>query len=66
MTDDRVHQLVTDLRSVAARLLHVHSRQGFFNLSAWLTAIVGAAILLLAFHSTARRSRGRHSKGESS
>ena len=32
----------------ATRLFHVHSLQGFFNLSTWLTAIVGAAVLLLA------------------
>jgi uncharacterized membrane protein YeaQ/YmgE (transglycosylase-associated protein family) len=34
----------------ATRLFHVHSLQGFFNLSTWLTAIAGSAILLLAFH----------------
>jgi uncharacterized membrane protein YeaQ/YmgE (transglycosylase-associated protein family) len=28
--------------------VHVHSLQGFFNLSTWLTAIAGAAVLLLA------------------
>jgi len=34
----------------ATRLFHVHTLNGFFNLSTWLTAIVGAAILLLVFH----------------
>jgi uncharacterized membrane protein YeaQ/YmgE (transglycosylase-associated protein family) len=34
---------------VATKLFHIHSLQGFFNLSTWLTAIAGAAILLLAF-----------------
>ena len=34
---------------VATRLFHVHSLQGFFNLSTWLTAIAGAAVLLLAY-----------------
>ena len=34
----------------ATRLFHVHSLQGLFNLSTWLTAIAGSAILLLAFH----------------
>ncbi len=34
---------------VATRLFHVHTLQGFFNLSTWLTAIAGAAILLLAY-----------------
>jgi len=33
---------------VATNLFHVHSLQGFFNLSTWLTAIAGAAVLLLA------------------
>src|ERR1039458_2797332 len=35
---------------VATKLFHVHSLQGFFNLSTWLTAIAGAAVLLLAYH----------------
>ena len=34
----------------ATKLFHVHTLDGFFNLSTWLTAIVGAAILLLIFH----------------
>jgi uncharacterized membrane protein YeaQ/YmgE (transglycosylase-associated protein family) len=34
----------------ATRLFHLHTLHGFFNLSTWLTAIVGAAILLLAYH----------------
>jgi uncharacterized membrane protein YeaQ/YmgE (transglycosylase-associated protein family) len=34
---------------VATKLFHVHSLQGFFNLSTWLTAIAGAAVLLLAY-----------------
>jgi uncharacterized membrane protein YeaQ/YmgE (transglycosylase-associated protein family) len=34
----------------ATELFHVHTLHGFFNLSTWLTAIVGAAILLLVFH----------------
>jgi hypothetical protein len=29
-------------------LFHIHSLQGFFNLSTWLTAIAGAVVLLLA------------------
>jgi uncharacterized membrane protein YeaQ/YmgE (transglycosylase-associated protein family) len=32
---------------VATKLFHIHSLQGFFNLSTWLTAIAGAAVLLL-------------------
>jgi uncharacterized membrane protein YeaQ/YmgE (transglycosylase-associated protein family) len=42
----------------ATRLFHVHTLNGFFNLSTWLTAIVGAAALLLAFHLTSGRSGG--------
>ncbi len=45
----------------ATTLFHVHTLHGFFNLSTWLTAIVGAAILLLAFHLvTGRNSRLAH------
>ena len=35
---------------LATKIFHIHSLQGFFNLSTWVTAIVGAAILLLAYH----------------
>ncbi len=35
---------------VASGLFHIHSLQGFFNLSTWLIAIAGAAVLLLAYH----------------
>jgi uncharacterized membrane protein YeaQ/YmgE (transglycosylase-associated protein family) len=51
---------------VATGLFHIHSLQGFFNLSTWLTAIAGAAILLLAYHlvsgqtGRSRRSRRSH------
>ena len=41
---------------VATRVFHVHTLNGFFNLSTWLTAIAGAAILLLIFHLVSRRS----------
>src|ERR1039457_1990471 len=34
---------------VATKLFHIHSLQGFFNLATWLTAIAGAAALLLVF-----------------
>jgi uncharacterized membrane protein YeaQ/YmgE (transglycosylase-associated protein family) len=40
----------------ATRLFHVHTLNGFFNLSTWLTAIVGAAVLLLIFHLINERS----------
>jgi uncharacterized membrane protein YeaQ/YmgE (transglycosylase-associated protein family) len=42
----------------ATRLFHVHTLHGFFNLSTWLTAIVGAAVLLLIFHLVSARSGG--------
>jgi uncharacterized membrane protein YeaQ/YmgE (transglycosylase-associated protein family) len=34
----------------ATTLFHVHTLRGFFNLSTWLTAIAGSAVLLLAYH----------------
>ena len=42
----------------ATRLFHVHTLNGFFNLSTWLTAIAGAAVLLLIFHLISARSGG--------
>jgi|SRR5579862_5928948 len=42
----------------ATRLFHVRTLHGFFNLSTWLTAIVGAAVLLLIFHLVSARSGG--------
>src|ERR1700684_2895728 len=43
---------------LATKLFHIHSLQGFFNLSTWITAIVGAAALLLAFHLVTSRAGG--------
>jgi uncharacterized membrane protein YeaQ/YmgE (transglycosylase-associated protein family) len=34
----------------ATELFHVHTLNGFFNLSTWLTAIAGSAVLLAAVH----------------
>jgi uncharacterized membrane protein YeaQ/YmgE (transglycosylase-associated protein family) len=46
----------------ATKLFHIHSLQGFFHLSTWLTAIAGAAILLLVFHlATGQSGRSRWS-----
>jgi uncharacterized membrane protein YeaQ/YmgE (transglycosylase-associated protein family) len=42
---------------VATKLFHIHSLQGFFNLSTWVNAIVGAAVLLLAYHLLSGQSR---------
>jgi uncharacterized membrane protein YeaQ/YmgE (transglycosylase-associated protein family) len=44
---------------VATKLFHIHSLHGFFNLSTWITAIVGAAVLLLIFHLITGRSSRR-------
>ena len=44
---------------VASRVFHVHTLNGFFNLSTWLTAIAGAAVLLLVYHLVSGRSSGR-------
>jgi uncharacterized membrane protein YeaQ/YmgE (transglycosylase-associated protein family) len=48
---------------LATRLFHLHTLNGFFNLSTWLTAIAGAAVLLIGYqlattrpgHQTVRR-----------
>src|ERR1700720_1641690 len=42
---------------VATKLFHVHTLHGFFNLSTWLTAIAGAAVLLLAYHLLSSRGK---------
>jgi uncharacterized membrane protein YeaQ/YmgE (transglycosylase-associated protein family) len=44
---------------LATKLFHVVTLHGFFNLSTWLTAIAGAAILLLAYHLVTSRSSTR-------
>ena len=44
---------------LATKLFHVVTLHGFFNLSTWLTAIAGAAILLLAYHLVSSRTTGR-------
>jgi uncharacterized membrane protein YeaQ/YmgE (transglycosylase-associated protein family) len=44
----------------ATKLFHVHhAMQGFFNISTWITAILGAAVLLLIFHLFTGRSSRR-------
>jgi uncharacterized membrane protein YeaQ/YmgE (transglycosylase-associated protein family) len=50
---------------LATKVFHVDGTQGFFNLSTWVTAIAGAAVLLFAFHQFGGRSKGR-SKGRRS
>jgi uncharacterized membrane protein YeaQ/YmgE (transglycosylase-associated protein family) len=44
---------------LATKLFHIHSLHGFFNLSTWITAIVGAAVLLLVYHLITGRSSRR-------
>ena len=44
---------------LATKLFHIHSILGFFNASTWLTAIAGAAVLLLAYHLISGRTSSR-------
>jgi len=44
---------------VATQLFHVHALQGFFNLSTWLTAIAGSAVLLVAYRAIEGQSGHR-------
>jgi uncharacterized membrane protein YeaQ/YmgE (transglycosylase-associated protein family) len=47
----------------AISLFHLHhALQGFFNISTWITAIAGSAVLLLAYHLVTRQS-GRSGSG---
>ena len=49
---------------LATKLFHVVTLHGFFNLSTWLTAIAGSAVLLLAYHLISSRSgAGRTRRG---
>ena len=51
---------------VATKLFHIHSLHGFFNLSTWITAILGAAVLLLAYHLITGRSSSRSGRSSRS
>jgi uncharacterized membrane protein YeaQ/YmgE (transglycosylase-associated protein family) len=44
---------------IATKLFHIHSIQGFFNLSTWITAMAGAVILLGAIQLVEGRRGGR-------
>jgi uncharacterized membrane protein YeaQ/YmgE (transglycosylase-associated protein family) len=44
---------------IATKLFHIHTLHGFFNASTWLTAIAGAAVLLLAYHLFSGQSSSR-------
>ena len=49
---------------LATKIFHIHTLHGFFNLDTWITAIVGAAILLLIYHLfTSRGRRTSRSRG---
>jgi uncharacterized membrane protein YeaQ/YmgE (transglycosylase-associated protein family) len=43
----------------ATELFHVHTLHGFFNLSTWVTAIAGSAVLLLTYHLVTGRTGRR-------
>ena len=48
----------------ATKIFHIHTLHGFFNADTWLTAIAGAAVLLLAYHLTTSQSgRSRSRSG---
>ncbi|MEV0354084.1 GlsB/YeaQ/YmgE family stress response membrane protein [Nonomuraea sp. NPDC050680] len=46
---------------VATKVFHVSGIQGFFNLSTWVCAIVGAAVLLLVYNLITGRRTGPRS-----
>jgi uncharacterized membrane protein YeaQ/YmgE (transglycosylase-associated protein family) len=46
---------------LATQLFNVDGIQGFFNLATWVTAIVGAVVLLLGYHMVTGRRSGRRS-----
>lgn len=43
---------------LASALFGVDTTRGFFNISTWITAIIGACILLVIYHMVT--GRGRH------
>ena len=44
---------------LATRIFHIHSLQGFFNISTWITAIAGAVVLLGVVHLLEGQRGGR-------
>jgi uncharacterized membrane protein YeaQ/YmgE (transglycosylase-associated protein family) len=44
---------------LATQLFDVDGVQGFFDISTWITAIAGAAVLLIAYHLITTRGSGR-------
>jgi hypothetical protein len=49
----------TQVGFLAKALFHVQTLNTFFNLSTWITAIVGAAILFLLMRAVSGNRRGR-------
>jgi uncharacterized membrane protein YeaQ/YmgE (transglycosylase-associated protein family) len=49
---------------LGTKIFHIHTLHGFFNASTWLTAIAGAAVLLLVWHLVTSQS-GRSRSGRS-
>jgi len=45
---------------LAAALFDAHPLDEFFDISTWLTAIVGAIILLVVYRMVVNRGSGRH------
>ncbi len=50
---------------VATNLFHVAGIKGFFNISTWITAIAGAAVLLYAYHLVSGQRGGRRTRWHS-
>jgi uncharacterized membrane protein YeaQ/YmgE (transglycosylase-associated protein family) len=50
---------------VATKVFHIHTLHGFFNLDTWITAIIGAAVLLLILHLVTRESGRSHARRSS-
>ena len=46
---------------LATKIFHIHSIHGFFNLSTWITAIVGSVVLLGVVHVVEGGGRSRRS-----
>ena len=44
---------------LATKIFHIHSIHGFFNLSTWITALVGAVVLLGAIQLVEGQRGGR-------
>lgn len=44
---------------IAYHVFHVVGIQGFFNISTWITAIAGSAVLIVAYHLLTGRNRSR-------